>query len=359
MNKKGNKMIAAAAAAFIIGAAGVLILPPSSGELTNRNNTEICEKTFLDINGAKIGMTITGNTDKPVLLFLGGGPAIPQYMLEYYYPTGLDEQFIVCMPSYRGTVLSYDKDLDKSTVTREQYIQDALAVTDYLCERFDTDKVYLMGHSFGTGIGLELSFRYPERYTAYIAMSQITDQPASEKMAYEHMKEICTDKALLKELESYSDAFGDGFDMRSDRMHTYFAKTRDKAMHSLGVGTTREMRSVITEIFFPSLRMTDFTQTERINIWQGKAYMKETPLDNDSFTFNAEDITTHLDIPYYMFAGVYDYTTAYPLQKEYFERIDAPVKEFYSFENSAHSPLYEEPVKAKEILERIKEQNNG
>ena len=75
-----------------------------------------------------------------------------------------------------------------------------------------------------------------------------------------------------------------------------------------------------------------------------------TPLDAEGFTFTAENITTHLEIPYYVLAGVYDYTTAYPLQQEYFDMMDAPEKEFFTFENSAHSPLYEEPEKAIKIL---------
>ena len=352
--KKGRKVIVTAVVILIILAAAVLIiLPPSAGKLTNRNNTEICEKISLDINGAKIGMTIMGNSDKPVLLLLGGGPVIPQYFLEYYYPTKLDEHFIVCIPSYRGTALSYDKGLDKSTINREHYVSDALAVTDYLRGRFDTDKIYLMGHSFGTSIGLMLADRYPDRYDAYIAMSQITWQPSSEKLAYEHMKEICTDASLKKELEGYADAFTDTPDMSSEDIRRYVAKTRDKAMHKLGVGTTRDMDSVITGIFFPSLRMTDFSPAERIAVWQGRAYYRGTPLDAEGFTFTAENITTHLEIPYYVLAGVYDYTTAYPLQQEYFDMMDAPEKEFFTFENSAHSPLYEEPEKAIKILEDI------
>ena len=81
--KTTNRIKAIAAAGLALAASVMIILPPSAGRLTNRNNTDICEKISLDINGAKIGMTISGNNDKPVLLFLGGGPAIPQYLLEY------------------------------------------------------------------------------------------------------------------------------------------------------------------------------------------------------------------------------------------------------------------------------------
>jgi pimeloyl-ACP methyl ester carboxylesterase len=59
---------------------------------------------------------------------------------------------------------------------------------------------------------------------------------------------------------------------------------------------------------------------------------------------------TKLDVPVYFFEGVYDYTVNYVLAREYFEKLEAPIKGFYSFENSAHSPMFEEPEKMQKIL---------
>lgn len=58
-----------------------------------------------------------------------------------------------------------------------------------------------------------------------------------------------------------------------------------------------------------------------------------------------------LDLPVYFFAGVYDYTVSYVLAREYFEQLTAPVKGFYTFEKSAHSPIFEEPEKMQRILQ--------
>jgi pimeloyl-ACP methyl ester carboxylesterase len=69
----------------------------------------------------------------------------------------------------------------------------------------------------------------------------------------------------------------------------------------------------------------------------------------------ATDLTkqvTHLALPVYFFEGAYDYTCAYPLAKEYFEQLNAPVKGFYTFEHSAHSPMFEEPEKMLEMLQQ-------
>lgn len=66
--------------------------------------------------------------------------------------------------------------------------------------------------------------------------------------------------------------------------------------------------------------------------------------------FNAFENISSVEIPIYFFAGKQDYTCSYTLQKEFYEQIKAPVKRFYTFENSAHSPLFEEPDKGMEIL---------
>ena len=67
----------------------------------------------------------------------------------------------------------------------------------------------------------------------------------------------------------------------------------------------------------------------------------------------ATDLTkkvTELDLPVYFFSGKYDYTVNYTLAKDYFEKLQAPVKGFYTFEESAHSPMFEEPEKIQKIL---------
>ena len=57
-----------------------------------------------------------------------------------------------------------------------------------------------------------------------------------------------------------------------------------------------------------------------------------------------------LAIPAYFVQGRYDYTTTYPLARDYFGKLDAPVKGFYTFEDSAHSPAFEEPEKMLRVL---------
>ncbi len=331
--------------ALILLAVLVWILPPFSTR-SKHDKKGIGEKVFLKIGGIRQGMIIKGkDMQNPILLFLSGGPGIPEYFLDWQYPTFLEDEFTVCFWDWRGTGLSYSKSVPRESMTREQFVNDTFEVTEYLCNRFGVDKIYLAAHSFGTSIGIQVIAERPDLYENYIAIGQMADQPHSEQIAYEYMLSLCkkeNDLPLSRQLEKNP--------VGTER---YFSSgTRDKAMHALGVGTTRQMKSVITGIFFPSLRMTDYTLKERINIWRGKAFVNKNM--QDIYTFNAFETVKSVDVSVYFLAGKYDYTCCYELQKEYFDFLETPEKYFYTFENSAHSPLFEEPEKTKEIIKFIK-----
>lgn len=334
------------------------ILPPSRGKMPafhddkgNVISGSISERTYIDVDGNELGLLITAkDATKPVLLFLGGGPGIPEYLLEYEYPTGIADEFVVCYLEYRGTSISYQSDMAGEEMTTQRYLLDINAVTNYLRERFQQERIYLLGHSFGTFLGIQAAFEHPELYHAYIAMSQITNQSESEKMAYQYMEEQYkaeNNSNMLHKFMQYPI-------LSSEKAYQDYmtSSLRDKAMHELGIGTMREMDSVIKGIFLPSLRCKVYTARERINIWRSKAFIASTPVAVERTQFNAFESIPYLTIPTYFFAGKYDYTCCYSLQKEYYKGLKTSLKGFYTFENSAHSPLFEEAKRAMEILKR-------
>ena len=130
-----------------------------------------------------------------------------------------------------------------------------------------------------------------------------------------------------------------------------YLELRDKAMHSLGVGTTHNMRSIITGIFIPSLLCREYTLQEKYKMWAGKSQSGVSSLWTEMLSTNLVVKVPKLEIPVYFFGGIYDYTVSYTLAKEYLEKLQAPTKGFYTFKQSAHSPIFEEPEKVKEIIE--------
>ena len=305
----------------------------------------ISEKVFINVNGIEQGMFIKSkNADNPVLLILHGG--MPVYFLTEKYPTGLEDIFTVVWWEQRGSGISYSADIPRETMTAEQMISDTIAVTNYLRERFGVEKIYLMGHSGGTFIGIQTAEQAPELYYAYIGLAQMKDQLKSEMLAYEYMlaqfKENGNTK-MARKLEAAPVTMADG-------VPDAYRQVRDVAMHSLGVGTTHDMDSVITGIFLPSLTSRDYTLMEKLNMWRGKSQSGISTMWNEMVITDLAEKVPELQIPVYFLEGVYDYTCAYTEAKAYFETLKAPVKGFYIFEQSAHTPIFEEPEKAQQIL---------
>jgi pimeloyl-ACP methyl ester carboxylesterase len=306
----------------------------------------ISEKAFVDINGLQQAMFIKSkNARNPVLLYLHGG--MPEYFLTQRYPTGLEDYFTVVWWEQRGSGISYSADIPPETMTLEQMISDTLAVTNYLRHRFGVEKIYLMGHSGGTFIGIQAAARAPQFYYAYIGVAQMSYQLKSEELAYEYMLKRFGETGntgMVSRLEAAP------VTMTGGTPATYLA-LRDEAMHSLGVGTTRDMNSVITGIFFPSLTCREYTLIEKVNMWRAKSRSGASPLWDEMLATDLTKQVTKLDIPVYFLHGIYDYTVSYTLAKDYFAKLRAPVKGFYTFRHSAHSPLFEEPEKMQHILQ--------
>jgi len=306
----------------------------------------ISEKIRVDINGVEQGMFIKSKDEtNPVLLYLHGG--MPDYFLTQRYPTGLEDDFTVVWWEQRGSGLSYSADIPPETMTLEQMIADTLEVTNYLRQRFGKEKIYLMGHSGGTFIGIQTAARAPELYYAYIGVAQMSYQLQSERLAYEYMLQQFKEngnREMVRKLEAAPVTMMDG------TPDAYLA-LRDGAMHSLGIGTTRDMNSVITGIFYPSLTSREYTFSEKIDMWRGKSQSGVASLWDEMLATDLAEQLPELGIPVYFFHGIYDYTVSYTEARSYFEKLRAPVKGFYTFQQSAHSPMFEEPDKMRKILQ--------
>jgi pimeloyl-ACP methyl ester carboxylesterase len=353
--------------ALFVGLAGVLILvgglqlmsPGRPTPFLDENGSplvgSLSEKTFVTINGVEQGMFIKSkDATQPVLLYLHGG--MPEYFLTQQYPTGLEDYFTVVWWEQRGSGISYGADIPPETMNLQQMISDTLEVTNYLRQRFGQEKIYLMGHSGGTFIGIQAAARAPELYAAYIGVAQMSDQLQSERLAYEYMLQqfqAAGNLEMVRKLEGAHVTLTDG------TPEAYLA-LRDEAMHSLGIGTTRDMHSVITGIFLPSLTSREYTLLEKVNMWRGKSHSGVSLLWDTMISTDLTQQVPELALPVYFFHGIYDYTVSYTEARSYFEKLKAPLKGFYTFEQSAHSPMFEEVAKTLTILrEDVLAETNG
>lgn len=326
-------------------------IEPFLDEEGNVLEGSVAEIVRLPIGGIEQGMIIRGKSDKnPVMLFLHGGPGFP-------FPTNtnlaeLEKYFTVCWWQQRGSGMSYDSEIETKTMTLDQFLSDTAEVSNYLRERFDQEQIYLMGHSWGSFLGIHATAKFPELYAAYICVGLPANQFESEKIAYTYMLEAARsagDKKLEQDLLQYT------LDSPAS-ISTDYLILRSNGLDKLGVGGTRNVDSdsahshnVISSGLSILRDRPEYTIGDKINNMRGVFFSLEY-LYPELVKQRLSDTIPRLEIPVYMLQGEYDYITNYNLAKEYYDVLDAPLKQFYTFNQSAHGPYSDEPEKFMQII---------
>jgi pimeloyl-ACP methyl ester carboxylesterase len=289
------------------------------------------------------------DTGNPVLLFVHGGPSFSEYFLVEKYPTGLEDHFTVCYWDQRGGGLSATPEVTMESLNLGQLAADMIEVTNYLRSRFGQEKIYLMAHSGGTAFAIRGVAGNPELYHAYIGIAQITRQAESERRAYRYMIEEYSstgNKKMVQQFGKYPVAEDD-----SAILPLFNSVLRDKSMHELGIGTMRNMKSIMTGVFYPVWLCRAYTVKEKFNIWRSKfSFVNKSGLRGEVLALDMTEAVPSLSVPAYFISGRHDLTVNRDLSEEYFNKLECPLKRFYTFENSAHSPMFEEPEKFLEIM---------
>jgi len=319
---------------------------PYLGEDEKVLPNSISEKGFVDINGGRLGFFIKGkNLKNPVLLYLHGG--MPDYFLTKKYPTGLDDIFTVMWFEQRGAGLSYAARYKDREINIDDLISDTKEITNYLSDRFAQNKIYLMAHSGGSYLGIKTITKYPELYAAYIGVGQISFQKLSEQKAYDYIIEQYKNNPKRRKV---FEILARNLVTITEPLPLAYTRVRDYAMHDLGIGTMHNMKDVATGIFIPSLLFKEYSLKDKIDLWIGKASSGISIIWNEMSAHDLSEENMSFEIPVYFFQGKYDYTCSYELAKSYFDKIDAPKKGFYTFINSAHSPIFEEPSECIRVI---------
>lgn len=316
----------------------------------------LSEKNFTEIGGMQQGFFIRSeNPENPVILFLHGGPGSPELpiIIPFEKSERLEKYFTMCYWDQRGAGMSFSKSIDPATMTVEQMVEDTRQMTEYLQQRFNQDKIYLMGHSWGTYLGVKTIEKYPENYLAFIGIGQVSNQLESEKTAYNYMlqyaKEI-NDKRAVKKLEK--------FDVNATDFPTlkYLLSARSLLMNKYRIGIMHDDEFSVTGLFKNLLTFKGYTLSEKLYYFNGSLFSLNNVWHYIA-SDNLNETSTDFSIPIYIIHGKYDYQVSHTLSKEYFDKIDAPKKAFFTFENSAHSPNMEEPEKFVGIVREIASEN--
>jgi len=311
---------------------------PNKTAQIDKNNISIREK--ININNSEQYIFLVGkNKNNPILLFLHGGPGSPEVgMVDFSKDILLENYFTVCYWEQRGAGLSYKARLKSKEMTMEQMVSDTIAITEYLQKRFKQKQIYIMGHSWGSLLGIKTIEQKPEYYKAYFGIGQVTNQLLSEQLAYpyllNHAKNIKDTTAVrkLNKIDIYASNFP---------TNKYMINIRTKYMNKYGVGIAhdkKQLSKIMKSLFlFKGYSILDFLKYGLGSLYAMKSYFSVV-LDENLIENNIS-----LKVPVYIFHGVYDKQVSYDLAIEYFTKLDAPDKKFFSYPNSAHSPIFEEP----------------
>lgn len=320
------------------------------------NGISVREK--ININDSEQYVFITGeDKNKPVLLYLHGGPGSPEVALHDFEPGNrLEQEFVVCYWEQRGAGMSYGAKLHSfKDMTLDVMLNDTIALTEYLMERFDQEQIYVMGHSWGSLLGIKSIQAKPEYYKAYFGIGQVVNQSISETLAYEYMTNHANeigDANAIKELAK--------FDINDKSFPTpeYMMSTRIKYMNKYGIGIMHDenfkMSNMVSDIFW----FEGYSVLDVFKFLLG-CFNSNKNMLNIVTEENLMLKETDFAVPVYILHGKYDYQVSHDVAKQYLELINAPAKEFYSFENSAHSPNFEETEKFLEIVFSILEKHEN
>lgn len=328
----------------------------SGNRIRDYKNVEgsISSKEIIEINGVANGFFINGkDRSNPVLLLVSSGPGTDDYFLTERFPDmHIDDIFTVVYWDYRGMGIVYDANINPSEITEEVLIDDARAVTEYLMQRFDKEKLYIMGFSGGSKIAIDVAQKYPDLFYAYIGMAQVvSDSSARDQLMYDFMKSVFEereDKKSIKKLDSIVHFEGDSICCNDWGQYVYL-------LHQAGGGTTYN-ESELLGVDIPIILSHCYTISEKINYIRGLKMYRETAFEIDGKGFDYRENINEFSIPVYFISGEYDYNCPHPLVKDYCDIISAPDKKFYLIKNAAHSPLWENTEDSfkvfKEILEK-------
>lgn len=296
----------------------------------------VAELDQLDLNGDPQWVLIRGADNRsPVVLFLHGGPGMPAMYLAHAFQRSWERDFLMVHWDRLGAGKSYAQGLSHESLTVQRTLRDTHTLAEQLRRRFAVPCVYLLGHSWGSYLGLLAVADRPDLYCAYIGTGQMAGGVEAVRQAREKalgpMALDTRDKDLAERLRggglmTENDLFQHGGELFGHRSYW--------------------------PILLTGLGAPEYTLRDVLNVARGATRVgsimrgDELPLDS---------IVRRIEVPVYFFLGRHDLNTPPTLAVAYLETLAAPKKGVVWFEESAHFPFWEEPERFREQLALVME----
>lgn len=298
--------------------------------------SSIAELTEVPIGGHDLGLMIRGHdTANPVLLFLAGGPGGSELGAMRRHLPALEEHFTVVTWDQRGTGRSYGALDPTETMTLDATIADTLDVTDYLRGRFGQDRIYLVGQSWGSTLGVLAITAAPEKYAAFIGVGQMVSQRETDVIFHEDTlawAEASGQSDLAAELRQIGEPpYDDPINYETVLSHAMAVYPYDHSPNSEGQGQMSE-----------NIFVREYSLTEQVRLLAGM-------LDTFAVLYpQLQDIdfresATRLEVPVFFVQGAHEARGRSEPFARWYPLIEAPVKDLVTLSTSGHRPMFEQP----------------
>lgn len=313
----------------------------------------ISELREITVNDSKQWLTLRGkNKDAPVILFLSGGPGGSQMGNARVALSELEDNFVMVQWDQPGSGKSRWA-VPRQQITLDRYLQDGHAVTQYLKQKFGKKKIYVIGESWGSALGVLLMQRHPEDYAAFIGSGQMVDFAQTEVDDYKLALKIAKergDTAKVKQLERRGSPpyYGDSviFDMLA------YLQYLDNEMARRG-NINPSKSNIYASVLAPEYGLID-----KYN-WAAGLFRTLDQVFPQLYNINFRKSATKLEVPMYFLLGRHDLNAPTYLAEEYYQLLNAPKKELLWFEHSGHAPWNTEADRYVKEVKRIVDDNRN
>ncbi len=332
--------VAALAAVGLIAFTVMLARPASTPSIVDANGDpvpgSIAELGTIDVNGHELHVMIRGHSiDNPVLLFLAGGPGGSEMGAMRNHLPGLEEHFTVVTWDQRGTGKSYDELDPTGSYTLDSVVDDTIAVTNHLRDRFGKDRIHLFGQSWGSTLGVLAVQQHPELFAAFIGTGQMVSQLATDTIFYEDTlawARSTGNAGLVDDLVAIGPPpYTRMLDYETALSSEHDVYPYDHSPNSEGAGGFSE------NFFVPEYTLID--QVHLLGAFMDTFSVLYPQLQDIDFRRTA----TEFDVPMYFVQGIHEADGRADVFADWYPMINAPIKDLVVLDTSGHRPQFEQP----------------
>lgn len=297
----------------------------------------------LRIGGIDQFVSIRGrDVRNPVLLVLHGGPGWVAMPTSWYFAHGWDEFFTVIQWDQRGagkTYVANDPAAISPTLTVERMHADAAELVQWARKAFGKEKIFVLGHSWGSLLGLTLAERHPEWLHAYVGVGQAVDARESERRGWAWAMEqarAAKNEEAIRDLNAIAP-----YAVGKNPLPLKDIYAQRRWLNVFGGAAYRRPNAGF-EAAAANLS-PEYTDEDVRQVWTAEQFSVERLLPV-VLTMDLSGVK-RLKTPVVLFLGRHDHNVSATVAAEWFAGLKAPSKRLVWFEQSAHEVLVEEPGK--------------